>query len=850
MDLRALACCDTVVLGGNTAAMVCSLQAAAQGRQVLLIAPGTYLYDELFSAGDLRPLPAEITDWRTLLFPEEVMDKTNGMLHPDRLKRHGEALLQRHGIRLLYACHVLGWKDGRTVIAAKSGLYTISYIQLYDCRKLPLGPPDCFLLHTMEGNFHHLCAVPTEHPGGTARERYLRYALALNHIPAGHTLARSGTEPAFLNGINMDAMIRFGLARKPSAASFTPWGAVGLSAEELPLPAEDECDVLVVGGGTAGASAALFCARQGLKTILIEMNGQLGGTATVGGVSCYWFGLREGATHIIDEAVAACQKRYHQPAKGGIWCEQDAFAPDLKAHALLGLCLDTGVDVRFGCVACNVLCRDQKLIGVYYSWNHQFCLTRAAMTIDCTGDGDLAVLAGADYTYGSDKDGMTYWASLAHYPQPDRYRNNFSNMVRVDDPWDYTRFIVMGRSLGKDLYDHGSYVAVRESRHIRGLETVTLEMLLLMQPVRDPLYTCYSNYDPKGRLTAELCYFGLLPPNQIFTIPRGAVIPVDAQRRVIQGLLIGGKAISCTHDAFPGIRMQADLQRQGLALAALAGCAVAQGVDAAHAAHVVERIRSLGGDADYATAAPLASLESVIDGLTGQEPWEWLDAPVTACETAVAPVIRLLLADRETVVPLLRARYEHTVAFPLRLLLARILLWHHDDSGANDVITAVRHILDASPHALPRRIGSINYGQMLPDHGLMPEPVYLIHALAYAPNTKINDLMADVLDRLTKAERDWYDLRTGIYCWCECFGWVAQRRNDQSLVPMIRRILSFPEFKQEPDDPLLSERICMLSLELYSALKKLGCDDGKAGLRRFVHDRRASIRRAAEMMLM
>jgi len=46
-----------------------------------------------------------------------------------------------------------------------------------------------------------------------------------------------------------------------------------------------EADVLVIGGGTAGTIAAIQAARAGAATALIERGGQLGGTATVGGVA-------------------------------------------------------------------------------------------------------------------------------------------------------------------------------------------------------------------------------------------------------------------------------------------------------------------------------------------------------------------------------------------------------------------------------------------------------------------------------------------------------------------------------------------------------------------------------------
>ena len=45
------------------------------------------------------------------------------------------------------------------------------------------------------------------------------------------------------------------------------------------------CDVLVIGGGTAGVFAAISSARSGAKTILIEKNSMLGGTIS-GAVFC------------------------------------------------------------------------------------------------------------------------------------------------------------------------------------------------------------------------------------------------------------------------------------------------------------------------------------------------------------------------------------------------------------------------------------------------------------------------------------------------------------------------------------------------------------------------------------
>ena len=65
----------------------------------------------------------------------------------------------------------------------------------------------------------------------------------------------------------------------------------------------DEYDVIVVGGGVAGVSAALSAARNGAKVLLIEKTTVLGGLATAGLVILY-FPLDDGCGHKVIGGVS------------------------------------------------------------------------------------------------------------------------------------------------------------------------------------------------------------------------------------------------------------------------------------------------------------------------------------------------------------------------------------------------------------------------------------------------------------------------------------------------------------------------------------------------------------------
>src|SRR5659263_258541 len=84
------------------------------------------------------------------------------------------------------------------------------------------------------------------------------------------------------------------------------------------IPVKTEVDVLVVGGGPAGVSAAVLAARNGAKTMLLEQSGAVGGVATTGLMS-HWTGNTKGGFYeeILDRSSELEDKNSEVSIHGG-----------------------------------------------------------------------------------------------------------------------------------------------------------------------------------------------------------------------------------------------------------------------------------------------------------------------------------------------------------------------------------------------------------------------------------------------------------------------------------------------------------------------------------------------------
>lgn len=129
-----------------------------------------------------------------------------------------------------------------------------------------------------------------------------------------------------------------------------------VDSEKGCLPVLGTYDVVMLGGGTAGAPAGISAAMHGAKTLVLEYLHELGGISTLGLIGRYWDGFREGYTAVIDQGVRNMAPEDH-PRQMKNW-KVDSRA-DWKMEWYRLELRKAGADLWFGAVV-----KDNKVEGL------------------------------------------------------------------------------------------------------------------------------------------------------------------------------------------------------------------------------------------------------------------------------------------------------------------------------------------------------------------------------------------------------------------------------------------------------------------------------------------------------
>ena len=372
----------------------------------------------------------------------------------------------------------------------------------------------------------------------------------------------------------------------------------------------EKYNLLVAGGGLSGVAAAICAAREGLRVLLVEKSGSLGGALSnnlVYPFMKYWtkyedVKIRKFLSRGLFEEM--CERH-----EDNIWKDTERnFNSEYFKLLLDEMTEEAGVDVLLHSVVCDVEKEDRNITSVEVATKCGKIKLEADFYVDATGDGDLFYLAGCDFQLGRTSDGlcqpMTTCFRVGGVNEPlfrEEIRRlqelyveakesgeitnprenllvffhtaegvvhfNTTRVVKLDptNPFDVSKAERIARKQIDELMrflkknskafenstviNVASEIGVRESRKLKGEYVLTSDDLIACTMFPDSI--ALGNYDidihnPAGTGTSHR-YFG---SGEFYSIPYRSLLPKE-----FDNLLVAGRCVSATHEAQASIRI-------------------------------------------------------------------------------------------------------------------------------------------------------------------------------------------------------------------------------------------------------------------------------------------------------
>jgi glycine/D-amino acid oxidase-like deaminating enzyme len=163
-------------------------------------------------------------------------------------------------------------------------------------------------------------------------------------------------------------------------------------------------DVLVVGAGSAGSTAAIAAARAGARTMLVDRHGFLGGTSTAVLDTFYAFYTpgekpKKVVSGIPDEVVARLTERgmaFERPNTYGAGTGI-TYDPESLKRVWDELVADAGVRLLLHAFVLDVEMDEGRVAAVHAATKGGVRRIAASRIVDASGDADVCALGGAPY---------------------------------------------------------------------------------------------------------------------------------------------------------------------------------------------------------------------------------------------------------------------------------------------------------------------------------------------------------------------------------------------------------------------------------------------------------------------
>ena len=172
-------------------------------------------------------------------------------------------------------------------------------------------------------------------------------------------------------------------------------------------------EVVIIGGGPAGVTAAIAAARRGARVLLVEQSGYLGGSLTGAGVGpqmTFHAGDTQVVRGIPDEIVERMKAKGFSPGHMedfvGYASSITPFDAEGLKLVLEEMALEAGVQLLYHTVYTGCQVQDGRITSVTLYAKNGFFTVTADVFLDCSADADLATHAGVSSVYGRDKDNL------------------------------------------------------------------------------------------------------------------------------------------------------------------------------------------------------------------------------------------------------------------------------------------------------------------------------------------------------------------------------------------------------------------------------------------------------------
>jgi len=413
----------------------------------------------------------------------------------------------------------------------------------------------------------------------------------------------------------------------------------------------NDVDVLVVGAGSAGTTAAIAAARGGARTLLVDRFGFLGGTSTAVLDTFYAFYTPGKTPHkvvsgIPDEVVERLTDRgmaFERPNTYGAGTGI-TYDPESLKRVWDELAAEAGVGLLLHAFAFAVVAEEGRVTSVDVATKSGVRPVRPRVVVDASGDADICALAGAPYEApGDDVQSLStvfrvanvdveraqsvpkerLWELMREARDSGRYALTriegsvhrtphegvmmaLMTRVRKVDATDADQLAaaeVEGRRQAHEyfrflrdcvpgyersvLLSTSPAIGVRESRRILGEHVLSADEILAATQFPDQIARCGAPIEEHH--SGDDTRWVYLEEGATYGIPFRALLP-----RVLDNVLVAGRCFSATHDAHASARSMGTCMAMGQA----AGTAAALSAEPKRldAAQLRARLREDGAD--------------------------------------------------------------------------------------------------------------------------------------------------------------------------------------------------------------------------------------------------------------